>query len=262
MPVDFREDPQLGTVFSERRNHSQGYSHISMLDRMYSGKTLVKVLIRKLRRRTLGVPHAIEPAATFGLTVFAHPDLDGGGSGFGQDYLRVLREIGLRECDRLFELSAGPGFIGYSLLARGFCRHLVLADINSVAVQAARQSAEFNRIEHRVTIYESDGLKQIPPTEKWDVVVGNPPHFAQWNGRLKLLFEDPAWSLHRSFYSSVRHYLTPGAHVILQENALGSSPDIFEPMILEGGGEVVGTTPGPDLGRGGKMYYLLSRWNS
>ncbi|MBU1996589.1 MAG: hypothetical protein KKF78_05490, partial [Candidatus Omnitrophica bacterium] len=39
--------------------------------------------------------------------------LNGGGSGFGQQYLRVLKErVGIVE--HIYEFCAGPGFIGFS----------------------------------------------------------------------------------------------------------------------------------------------------
>jgi hypothetical protein len=49
--------------------------------------------------------------------------------------------------------------------------------------------------------------------------------------------------------------------VVLQENGLGSSADDFLPMIRHGGGTLVKILPGPDIGAGGKIYYILSRWD-
>jgi len=236
------------------------HNELALLHRTYSTKTLTKALARKFRQKLFRPPLAIEPAYRFGYTVFDRPDLDGGGSGFGQDYIRVLRELGLNRCGRLFEFCAGPGYIGYSLLAHGFCSSLALADVNPVAVEAAKRTAQFNGLEDRVAVYLSNGLEQIPATEKWDLVVGNPPHFVEWTGQSKLRCEDPGWELHKRFYSQVRRFLNPGAHVLIQENALGSSAELFIPMICEGAGEHIGTFPGPDIGAGGRMYYILSRW--
>jgi hypothetical protein len=234
---------------------------LGLLDRNYSAGTLARALGRKLRRKLFGLPLAIEPAYRFGYVIFDRPDLDGGGPGFGQDYVRVLEEIGLSECGRLFEFCAGPGYIGYSLLARGFCKSLALADVNPVAVEAARRTAHFNGIDSKVTIYLSDGFEGISNSEKWDLVVGNPPHFLHWAGESKLRCEDPGWELHKRFYSQVKRFLNPGAHVLLQENALGSSAESFATMIREGGGQHIDTLAGPDIGLGGQMYYILSRWD-
>src|SRR5579862_3880812 len=57
------------------------------------------------------------------------PELDGGGHTFGQQYLDVVRsKVG--PVGHAFEYCAGPGFIGFSLLAHGLCDRLTLADVN------------------------------------------------------------------------------------------------------------------------------------
>jgi hypothetical protein len=234
---------------------------VHFLDRNYSSRTLLKCLFHKTYRRIFGPPTQIVPSRRYGVLVFDRPDLDGGGSSFGQDYVRALREIGLTNCSRIFEFCSGPGYIGYSLLAHGFCRSLALADINPVAVQAARMTADFNRLTDCVSVYLSDGLDQIPLSEKWDLVVSNPPHFLKWAGDGKLRTEDRDWEIHRKFYAKVKKFLNPGGSVFLQENALGSTTEDFAPMIEESGGRIIRTMPGPDIGPGGKMYYILSRWD-
>jgi predicted RNA methylase len=234
---------------------------LNLIDKNYSAGTLIKSLFHKARRKVFGPSAQILPSRRLGVLVFDRDDLDGGGSGFGQDYLRALKEIGIISCTRVFEFCSGPGYIGYSLLAHGFCRTLALADINPIAVQAARTTAAFNGLTDRVSIYHSDGLAQIPLSEKWDLVVSNPPHFPKWTGGGKLRCEDPDWQLHRKFYSGIRNFLSPGGSVFFQENALGSTVEDFAPMVRESGGTVVRTLPGPDIGAGGKMYYILSRWD-
>jgi hypothetical protein len=234
---------------------------LSMLDRTCSVSTLGRVLLRKIRRKTLGLPLRIEPAYRFGPLVFDRPELDGGGAGFGQDYLRVLHDLGIGQRERAFEFCAGPGYIGYSLLGHAWCRSLALADVNPVAVEAARQTARFNRLDDRVDVYLSNVLADVPVNEKWDLVVGNPPHFLKWPGRTQLRCEDEGWQIHARFYATLKPFLGPGAVVLIQENALGSSADVFRPMIESGGGRVVASIPGPDIGDGGTMYYVQSKWD-
>src|SRR3954468_5200722 len=104
------------------------------------------------------------------------PELDGGGMTFGPQYLGVIRQK-LGRIGHAFEYCAGPGFIGFSLLANGLCDRLTLADVNPEAVEAGRDTIARNHLEDRVKVYLSDCLDQIPATEKWDLVVSNPPHF-------------------------------------------------------------------------------------
>jgi len=234
-------------------------------DERYNGKILVSALVRKLKRRMLGASQSEFSAASVyeGITVYDRPDLDGGGRDFGQDIHRALREIRPEGCERLYEFCSGPGYMGYSLLARGYCRHLVLADINPIAMQAARLTARLNNIEDRVTIYQSDGLSAIDPAEKWDVVVGNPPHLPMIEKTHSYILHDVDWKLHRNFYGRIKQFLNPGAIVVIPENRIGSNAEIFRPMIEDGGGKLLRVMQGPreNDGEDPWIYYVVSSFD-
>jgi isocitrate dehydrogenase len=126
---------------------------------------------------------------------------------------------------RVFEWCAGPGFIGFSLLAHDLCETLCLADVNPEAVAACRRTLEANRLSDRVSVYQSDNLKDIPASERWDLVVSNPPHFAgdyilgertdEYRGDRRA--HDPDWRIHREFFATVAPFLSTGGVIILQE---------------------------------------------
>ncbi len=222
---------------------------------------LGRALASKARRRLAG-KGTLEPVADFdGWTIFDRADLHGGGLDFGLDFARLLKDLGIASVPRLCEFCAGPGYIGYWLLRLGLCEHLVLLEKNGDATAAARRSAEENDIQS-VTIYQSDGLQNIPAAERWDLVVGNPPHFATAEAKHPPLVLDQGWKLHRDFYADVRRFLAPGARVILQEHEKGSSPEIFAPMIAAGGGRLAAVKAGPNLpGYDGAIYYVVSEWD-
>lgn len=67
---------------------------------------------------------------------------------------------------KYFEWCAGPGFIGFSLLAYGLCDAVVLADINPDAVRCSLETVKRNRLEARVRVFQSDNLDGIPANEK------------------------------------------------------------------------------------------------
>jgi len=103
---------------------------------------------------------------------------------------------------RVFEWCAGPGFIGFSLLAHGLCDTLCLADINPAVVAACRRTIARNGLAGRVSAYLSNNLRSIPATERWDLIVANPPHFIDQDvGDLRT--HDPDWSVHREFFATV-----------------------------------------------------------
>jgi methylase of polypeptide subunit release factors len=172
-----------------------------------------------------------------GITVYYSPDLVGGGEKYGQDYLAQIAER-FGTVGRVFEWCAGPGFMGFSLLAHGLCRSLCLADVNPAAVTACRETVRRNGLADRVAVYQSDCFDAIPLAEQWDLAIGNPPHSGTdavlpWGQ--SCIYMDAGWALHRRFYRDVARFLSPGASVLIQENADLSTPDTFRPMIAAGG---------------------------
>jgi tRNA1(Val) A37 N6-methylase TrmN6 len=149
--------------------------------------------------------------------------LDGGGSSFGQDYIPLLRSWGVPKQGRAFEWCSGPGFIGFSLIGHGLCETLCLADINPQAVEACRRTIQDNGLAAKVSVYQSDNLANVPPHEKWDLVVGNPPHFVDaFIGDLR--GHDAHWHIHRDFYAAVAQHLNPCSVVVLRRTTAAPPP--------------------------------------
>jgi methylase of polypeptide subunit release factors len=175
-----------------------------------------------------------------GIDVVYKDHLDGGGSSFGQDYITLFNRLAIPSQRRIFEWCAGPGFIGFSLLGHGFCESLCLADINEEAVLACQETISRNALSDRVTVYLSDNLESIPASERWNLVVGNPPHFSDM-GRFggpeayELRAHDGGWRIHRKFYQKLGQFLAPGGVAIIQENNQGSVPSDFEAMYVDAG---------------------------
>ena len=208
----------------------------------------VKPLLRRLR------PYRETDYA--GLRVSSKRHLDGGGSTFGQDFVPLLRRRGMPKVARAFEWCAGPGFIGFSLLAHGLCETLCLADVNPEAVAACRRTVARNGLSDRVAVHLSDNLRDIPPREQWDLVVSNPPHFID-SGIGHLRYHDPDWRVHRGFFADIARHLRPGGVVVLQENTAGSILATFAPMIAEAGLRVVFEQDAlPSRTTESRMYYL------
>lgn len=192
------------------------------------------------------------------LTVYYTSEIAGGGQLYGQDYRRLVREE-IGPVKRLFEWCAGPGFIGFSLLEAGLCETLCLADVNPQAAEACRETVARNGLADRVDVYLSDNLDAIPDSEKWDLVVGNPPHASTdqsppWGP--DVIYRDVDWAVHRRFYEQVGRHLAPGADVLIQENARVSELGSFSAMIEENGLETVCTLP---CAVNPEIYYIWVR---
>lgn len=175
-----------------------------------------------------------------GVTVEYKSELDGGGLEFGQDFIPFLRSRGMPKHPRLFEWCAGPAFIGFSMLGHGLCETLCLADINPAAVTRCKNTVRLNHLEDRVSVYESNNLRSIPRSERWNLVVSNPPHFIdQYEGDIRA--HDPDWEIHREFFNTIHPYLADNGVIVLQENNRGSTVETFREMIDAAGLEIVFT---------------------
>jgi len=142
------------------------------------------------------------------------PRLNGFGTIEALWYVDFIRRRFDRTFKKVFEWCAGPGFIGFALLDAGLCENLCLADINEDAVDCIKRTIAKNpHLAGRVSYYLSDNLKQIPRSEKFDLVVGNPPYAYKlnqdassgWAGDLRP--HDFGWEIHREFYATIKEHL-------------------------------------------------------
>ncbi len=167
------------------------------------------------------------------------PYLEGGGRNFGQEFIRVVKEK-MGPVDHVFEYCAGPGFIGFSLLGHRLCKKLTLADVNPDAVLCCRNTVKHNKLEDKVSVYLSDCLDSIPRSEKWDLVVSNPPHWpsGEKEYRENIRNFDPQMRVHKKFYRDVAKFLKPNGRVLFQECASATTAEEFRGMIEDGGLEI------------------------
>ena len=184
------------------------------------------------------------------ISVIYTGDLSGGGEFFGQDFIPIVKDL-FGTVSRICDFGCGPGFIGFSLLAQGLCESLCLIDVNPKAVKICHETIKKNKLENKVSVYLSDGLSNIPSSEKWDLVVSNPPQFVNyddWTPIETLRSIDPDWNIHKQFYANVEKFLNPDGYVLFQENAGGTMrsrvvelvlPKIHTKIITESNLEVV-----------------------
>jgi methylase of polypeptide subunit release factors len=81
-------------------------------------------------------------------------------------------------------------------------------------------------------------LENHTESEKWDLVVSNPPHFfseSHQDHLNDLRRVDSQWHVHEEFYANVGRHLNKGASILFQENYMGSSEDTFAEMLRKNG---------------------------
>jgi len=191
-----------------------------------------------------------------GIDISYRSELDGGGTEFGQQFIPFLRSRGMPKQKRAFEWCSGPGFIGFSMLGSGLCETLCMSDINPAAVASCKNTVSANKLDDRVSVYQSDNLKNIPASEKWNLVVSNPPHFVdQYEGDIRA--HDPDWRIHREFFATVGDHLADDGVIVLQENNRGSVVETFRSMIEQSGLQIVFSHGDhPTLTKDSSFYFI------
>ena len=203
------------------------------------------------------------------LKVAYYPELDGDGTNQAASFVKFIKErFPGKKFHRVFEWCSGPGFIGFALLKEGIAEKLCLADVNPLAIECIKKTVSENGLSECVTYYISDNLKGIPKSEKFDLVVANPPNYYALNpdnqagknliGDLRP--NDPGWKLHKEFYKEIGSFLNQEAYLLVEEVeplkkiVYNSASDIipydirnevpiedFKKMIKEGNLEYIGT---------------------
>ncbi len=162
-----------------------------------------------------------------GLEVYYLPDLNGAGTDLALPFVSYVRENVEKNkpVSKLFEWCAGPGFIGFALLAENMTEKLCLADINPDAIECIQKTISENNLHDRVSVYLSDNFDSIPDNEQFDLVVANPPNYYNLNPEHPWGFiyhndlrpNDRGWVIHKAFYNTVVQHLQPNAQLLIAE---------------------------------------------
>jgi len=199
-----------------------------------------------------------------GLIVYYEGRLDGGGSVQRHDFINALSKNEKKYFNRVFEWCSGPGYIGYNLLDQKMCDQVVFSDIHQHAIDFVNITAERNNVKDNITTYPVGEINKIPVTEKWDLVLGNPPHcfggegadFSYLEGQgpledhgidnLRRLLEDRDYKIHIEFFENIIKYLEPNADVYLSENREDS---ILKELAISNGLSFVEFISAPELAK-------------
>jgi release factor glutamine methyltransferase len=77
---------------------------------------------------------------------------------------------------RILDLGTGTGAIALALAARYPESAVTAVDSSADALALATENAAATGLAPRVTLIQSDWFKALPPTERFDLIVSNPPY--------------------------------------------------------------------------------------
>ena len=172
-----------------------------------------------------------------GIKIKYHPSMEGGGIYRSPMFIEVLSLIAPnRIFNHCLEWCSGPGFIGFSLLGKGLCKQLDLADIWQPSLTAAKAvKAPCN-----VDTWHIRNLCDIQPPRMYDLIVANPPW---WPGNLlhnqhNRLGADPELTTLKKFFIDAKNYLTPDGIIVLIEGQTYTGPKDISNALVDTGLEL------------------------
>jgi methylase of polypeptide subunit release factors len=142
-------------------------------------------------------------------------------------YINYLLSEIVEEGMNILDMWAGSGSIGFSL-KKGKLIDISFAEINYFAVLGIKKTMENNQ-NLKGKVWLSDVFDSIPKSDKFDLIVGNPPcgrgsplNFIQIGGA------DDKWESHLSFFRNAHKYLNKNGKICIVENISENKKHNFE----------------------------------
>ena len=175
-----------------------------------------------------------------GYKAIYHQLLEGGGINQRRDFLYVISKAGKPSYKNALEWCSGPGIIGYELLGYNKTEKINFMDCYKPAIENCLETADRNNVRGRVTVHLTDKVTNLQNTEKFDLVVGNPPHsfdydewarnqlteerptpeyFNDWENQIRIDV-DKDMHIHKEFLDNIRDKVTDDCDIFISEVGL------------------------------------------
>ena len=195
-----------------------------------------------------------------GLDVSTSNETDGFGFQTCQEAVNIFHQFSEgRKFNNALEWCCGPGYYGLGIWKTGLVKTISFSDIAPEAEIVMRRTFDDNNIDF--PFYLSDNFDNIPK-QKFDLIVGNPPHFnfnipdndLNPDHHEDRKMRDLDWEVHKKFYKQVGEYLTDDGSIMLMENWKGSSVETFESIWEENDFQLTKFYSSPD--KDSRNYYI------
>jgi methylase of polypeptide subunit release factors len=120
----------------------------------------------------------------------------------------------------VLDMGTGPGVL--AILAAMHGAHVIATDISVDAIECTKLNVCMNNIRHRVSVRMGDLFESINNTERFDLVVFNPP-FMDGNAARGIEFAiyDHNCSTLEKFLRQVPEYLSPSGRILVAFSNVG-----------------------------------------
>ena len=195
------------------------------------------------------------------INVYYHIDHDGGGTTFGQDFIKLFNHLNLRPDGDVFEWCSGPGFIGFKLFDNYDLKSLTMNDINPEVLDNYQRTVTKNKLND---IKFFLGKLSDMPRQKFNLIVANPPHFSRESDYPQLLVNrqriiDKDWNTHRDFFMNIHNFMHSNTYLILQESKKSSEALDFEQLMKNTMITLEKVVYGKEISGNETFYYLICK---
>lgn len=195
-----------------------------------------------------------------GLVINFPIHIDGNGYILKDEIYDLIEKTGKEKYNKTLDWCSGHGPFGFDLLDRNKTDNVVFMDSYSIAVETCLTNAKENNLGTRVSGYIGDKISVIPQNEKFDLVVGNPPHCisaehiqknSSYHNTVRMIV-DVDFIAHQEFFSNIKNYLTDDADIYI---TAGSPMNNFIQWATKGGLIFKGFAPSL-VTEGGGIYHF------
>jgi len=139
--------------------------------------------------------------------------------------VRILKE---RNGGKVVDIGTGSGCIAISLAKESKVAEITAIDISEDALAVARRNAAKHEFSERIRFLQGDMFEALPPDEKFDLIVSNPPYIAhdEFPGldvgvrdhepRLALDGGEDGLKFYRRLANDTPLYLKPGGWLLME----------------------------------------------
>jgi 16S rRNA G966 N2-methylase RsmD len=178
--------------------------------------------------------------------------MDGGGFEIKEELYSLIERIGKEHYGRALEWCSGVGPLGYDLLDKNKVDSVAFVDMHSPSIKSCLANATANKVADKISAYVCNEVTQIPTTEKFDLVVANPPHSGDRQTFIESLehlncvdntcrlIVDEGYEALQDFYANIKKYLNTGADIFI---TTGSNQEHYIAWAASGGLKFMGFCP-------------------
>lgn len=142
----------------------------------------------------------------------------------------LMRIESIEGAARVLDLCTGSGAVGLTLAAERPEITVDLTDVSAEALAVARRNAERLEVTERVRFFEGDLWDAVPASERYDLVVANPPYVTEAEmeevsvevraePRLALVAGPDGFAVHDRLVARAREFTTDDGGVLVEVGA-------------------------------------------